>query len=53
MISVVLAVCLLILIAKKLSSDKKMMWFGLAGFLLVGKAFSTAAQVVSFPYLFL
>jgi hypothetical protein len=38
---------------KNFSSEKKMMWFGLAGFLLVGKAFSTAAQVVSFTYLFL
>jgi hypothetical protein len=46
MISVVLAVCLLILIIsdyKNFSSDKKMMWFGLAGFLLVRRAFSTAA----------
>jgi len=38
---------------KKFSTDKKMMWFGLAGFLLARKAFSTAAQVVSFTYLFL
>jgi hypothetical protein len=38
---------------KNFSSEKKMMWFGLAGFLLVRKAFSTAAQVVSFTYLFL
>ncbi len=52
LVTVVLAVCLLTLI-KKFSSEKKMMWFGLAGFLLVHKAFSTAAQVVSFTYLFL
>jgi hypothetical protein len=38
---------------KNFSSEKKMMWFGLAGFLLVRKAFSTAAQVVSFTYLVL
>ena len=33
---------------KNLSSDKKMMWFGLAGFLLARRAFGTAAQVPSF-----
>jgi hypothetical protein len=33
---------------KNLSSDKKMMWFGLAGFLLVRRAFSTVTQVASF-----
>jgi hypothetical protein len=48
MISVVLAVCFLILIKKNFSSDKKMMWFGLAGFFLARRAFGTAAQVPSF-----
>jgi hypothetical protein len=38
---------------KNFSLAKKMMWLGWAGFLLVRKAFSTAAQVVSFTYLFL
>jgi hypothetical protein len=38
---------------KKFSSDKKMMWFGLAGFLLVRRAFSSAAQVASFADLLL
>jgi hypothetical protein len=52
LVTVVLAVCLLILI-KKISAEKKIMWFGMAGFLLAHKAFSTAAQVVSFIYLFL
>jgi hypothetical protein len=31
--------------------DKKMMWFGLAGFLLARRAFGTAAQVPSFTNL--
>jgi hypothetical protein len=53
MISVVLAVCLLILIKNYFSSNKKMMRFGLAGFLLVRRAFSTAAQVASFTDLLL
>ena len=39
--------------SKNLSSDKKMMWFGLAGFLLARRAFSTAAQVPSFTDLLL
>jgi hypothetical protein len=38
---------------KKLSSDKKMMWFALAGFLLARRAFSTAAQDASFTNLLL
>jgi hypothetical protein len=51
MISVVLAVRLLILIKK--IYHQKIMWFGLAGFLLVRRAFSTAAQVASFTDLLL
>jgi hypothetical protein len=38
---------------KNLSSDKKMMWFGLAGFLLVRRDLSTAAQDASFTDLLL
>jgi hypothetical protein len=38
---------------KNLSSDKKIMWFGLAGFLLARRAFSTLAQVASFTHLLL
>jgi hypothetical protein len=38
---------------KILSSDKKTMWFGLAGFLLVRRTLSTAAQVASFTDLLL
>jgi hypothetical protein len=38
---------------KKFSTDKKMMWFGLAGFLLVRRAISTPAQDASFTDLFL
>jgi hypothetical protein len=38
---------------KKLSSDKKMMCFELAGFLLARRAFGTPAQVPSFTDLLL
>jgi hypothetical protein len=38
---------------KNLSSDKKMLWFGLAGFLLARRAFGIAAQVPSFTDLIL
>jgi hypothetical protein len=38
---------------KNVSSDKKMMWFGLAGSLLARRAFSTAAQDASFTNLLL
>jgi hypothetical protein len=38
---------------KNFSSDKKMMWIGLAGLLLVRRAFSTPAQVASFTDLLL
>jgi hypothetical protein len=36
---------------KNLSSDKNMMWFGLAGFLLARRASGTAAHVPSFTNL--
>jgi hypothetical protein len=38
---------------KNFSSEKNMMWFGLAGFLLPRRVFGTAAQVPSFTDLFL
>jgi hypothetical protein len=52
MISFVLAVCLLILM-KKISHQRRMILFGLAGSLLARRAFSTAAQDASFTNLLL
>jgi hypothetical protein len=44
-LSVILSVCLSILVKIFASSQKKIIWFGLGGFLLVHKGFSIAGRV--------
>jgi len=47
-LAAILAVCLFILVKIFLIREKKNIWFGLGGFLLVRKGFSKAARVTYF-----
>jgi hypothetical protein len=52
-LSVILSVCLSILVKIFASSQKKIIWFGLGGFLLVHKGFSIAGRVAYSADMFL
>ncbi len=52
-LSLILSVCLTILVKIFPSSEKKIIWFGLGGFLLVRKGFSIAGRVAYSTNIFL